>query len=127
MHYSLPYIGHFSHVTEKKLRHICERFCKDTDINIAFLPLKRSSFFIFKDILTKSFQSYVVYQFTYAGCKACYIGKTKHHLNTRTEKHLGKDKKSHIYSHLQENLRYQEKVNFDCFEIIDRAPSYFML
>ena len=44
LNYSLPYIGHFSHVTKKKLRHICERFCKDIDIKIAFSPLKCSSF-----------------------------------------------------------------------------------
>ena len=75
----------------------------------------------------KSLQSYVVYQFTCAGCKACYVGETKRHLNTRIEEHLGKDKKSHIYSHLQENPQCQEKVNSDCFEIIDRASSYFKL
>ena len=32
LYYSLPHIGHFSLVTKKKLRHICERFCKNTDI-----------------------------------------------------------------------------------------------
>ena len=53
LHYSLPYIGHFSHVTKKKLRHICERFCKDIDIKIAFSPLKLSSFFSC-NVLTKS-------------------------------------------------------------------------
>ena len=127
LHYSLPYIGHFSHVTRKKLRHICERFCKDINIKIAFSPLKLSSFFSCKDTLPKSLQSYVVYQFTCAGCKACYVGETKRHLNTRIEEHLGKDKKSHIYSHLQENPQCQEKVNSDCFEIIDRASSYFRL
>ena len=58
-----------------------------------------------KDTLTKSLQSYVVYQFACAGCEACYIGETKHYLNTRIEEHLGKDEKSHIYSHLQENLQ----------------------
>ena len=67
------------------------------------------------------------YQFICAGCKACYIGETKCHLNTRIEEHLGKDKKSHIYSHLQENPQCQERVNFDCFEIIDCASSYFRL
>ena len=47
-------------------------------------------------------------------------------MNTRIEEHLKeKDKKSHIYSHLQENLQFQEKITFDCFEIIDRASSYF--
>ena len=118
---------HFSHVTRKKLRHICERFCKDINIKIAFSPLKLSSFFSCKDTLPKSLQSYVVYQFTCAGCKACYVGETKRHLNTRIEEHLGKDKKSHIYSHLQENPQCQEKVNSDCFEIIDCASSYFRL
>ena len=48
-------------------------------------------------------------------------------MNTRIEEHLGKDKKSHIYLHLRENLQYQEKVNCDCFEIIDGASSYFRL
>ena len=109
LHYSLPYTGHFSHVTKKKLRHICERLCKDIDINIAFSPLKLSSFFSCKDTLPKSLQSYVVYQFTCAECKACYIGETKRHLNTRIEEHLGKDKKFHIYSHLQEKCLQNAK------------------
>ena len=123
LHYSLPYIGHFSHVTKKKLRHICERFCKDIDIKIAFSPLKLSSFFSFKDTLSKSLQSYVVYQFTCAGCKTCYVGETKHHLNTRIKEHLRKDEKSHF----PENPKCQEKVNSDCFEIIDRSSPYFRL
>ena len=119
--YSLPYVGHFSYVTKRKLRHI--RFCKDIDIKIAFSLLKLGSLFSCQDTLPKSLQSYVVYYFTCAGCKACYIGETKHHLNTRTKRHLGKDKKSYIYSQVQENPQCQEKVNFDCFEIIDRACS----
>ena len=45
LHYSLPYLEHFSHVTKKKLRYICERLCKYIDIKIAFSPLKLSSFF----------------------------------------------------------------------------------
>ena len=48
-------------------------------------------------------------------------------MNTKIEEHLGKDKKSHIHSHLQENPQCQEKGNFDCFETIDRAYSYFRL
>ena len=56
LHYSLPYIGHFSHVTKKKLKHICERFCKDIDISISFSLLKLNT-------LPKSLESYVVFQF----------------------------------------------------------------
>ena len=48
-------------------------------------------------------------------------------MNTRIEEHLGKYKKFDIYSHLQGNPQHQEKVNFECFEIIDRASSYFRL
>ena len=44
-----------------------------------------------------------------------------------TEEHFGKDKKCHIYSHLQENPQCQEKVNSYCFQIIDCASSYFIL
>ena len=44
LYYILQYTGHFSHVTKKKLRSLCERFCKDIDVNIAFSPLKLSSF-----------------------------------------------------------------------------------
>ena len=51
LNYSLPYIGHFSHVTKKKLRDICERFCKDIHIKTAFSPLKFSSFSSCKDTL----------------------------------------------------------------------------
>ena len=58
---------------------------------------------------------YVADQFTCARCKACYIGETKHHLNNRIEEQIGNDKKSHTYSHLQENPQCQEKVNFDFF------------
>ena len=78
---------------------------------MAFLPLKLSSFFSSKDTLAKYLQSHVIYQVTCAGSTACYIDETKRYLNITIEEHLGKDKISHIYSHLQENPQCQEKVN----------------
>ena len=48
-------------------------------------------------------------------------------MNTSIKEHLGNDKNSHIYSHLQDNPQCQEKVNFLCFEIIDRPYYYFRL
>ena len=63
LHYTLPYIGHSSHVTKKKLRHICELFCKEIDIKIAFSTLKLSRFLSCSGTLPKSLQSYLVYQF----------------------------------------------------------------
>ena len=91
------------------------------------MPLELSSFFSSKDTLHKSLQSYVFYEFICAGCKACDISESKRRLSTTIEEHLGKDKKCHIYSHIQENPQCQEKVNFDCFEMIDRASFYFRL
>ena len=79
-----------------------------------------------EDTLPKSLESYVVYQFTCTECNTCSISETKRHLITSIEEHLEKDENSHIYSPLQENPHCQEKVNLDCFDIIDRA-SYIRL
>ena len=94
---------------------------------IKFSRLKLNSFSSCKNTLPKSLYSNVVHQFTCTECNACNTGETKRHLSTRIEEHLGKDKKSHIYSPLQENPHCQEKVNLDCFDIIDGASSYFRL
>ena len=99
----LPCIGTFSNATKIKLNQICDKYCKNTNIVVAFSQLKIGSFFSCKDSIPKFLQSYVVYQFTCAGCNACYIGKTKRHWKTRIEEHLGKDKNSQILKHLQEN------------------------
>ena len=66
----LPYVGHSSHVTKNKLRHICECFYKDINVNIESSPIRLRSFFSCKDKLPKSFQSSIVYQFTRVRCKA---------------------------------------------------------
>ena len=127
VYFKLPYIGTFSNATKIKLNQICDKYCKNTNIVVAFLLLKIGSFFSCKDSIPKFLQSYVVYQFTCAGCNACYIGETKRHLKTRIEEHLGKDKNSQILKHLQENPRYREVSNSDCFDVIDRDNSHFRL
>ena len=47
-------------------------------------------------------------------------------MDTRIKDYLEKDKKSHIYPHLQENPQWK-KVDLDCFAFIDCASSYFGL
>ena len=125
--FKLPYIGTFWNATKIKLNQICDKYCKNTNIVVAFSPLKIGSFFSCKDSVPKFLQSYVVYQFTCAGCNACYIGETKRHLKTRTEEHLGKDENSQILKHLQENPHWREVSYFDCFDVIDRDNSHFRL
>jgi len=36
-YFKLPYIGHFSVVTQKKVRHLIKRYCNDLDITLFFL------------------------------------------------------------------------------------------
>ena len=35
-YFKLPYIGHFSVVTQKKIRHLIKRYCNDLDIKLVF-------------------------------------------------------------------------------------------
>ena len=128
VYFKLPYIGNFFQTQPKlSLKQICGKYCENTNIVVAFSPLKIGSFFSCKDSISKFLQSYVVYQFTCAGCNACYIGKTKRHLKTRFEEHFGKDKNSHILRHLQENLHCRQVSDFDCFDVIDRDNFHFRL
>ena len=75
----IPYIYRLFQ-TQPKFKQICDKYCKSTNIVTAFSPLRIGSFFSCKDSVPKFLQSYVVYQFTCAGCNACYTGKTKRHL-----------------------------------------------
>ena len=82
---------------------------------------------VVKTCIPKFVQSYVIYQVTYVGCNACYIGKTKGHLETRIEEHVGKDKNLQILKHLQESPHFTEVSDFDCFDVIDCDTSHFRL
>ena len=103
VYFKLPYIGTFSNATKIKRNQISDKYCKNTNIVVAFSLLKTESFFSCKDSIPKFLQSSVVYQITCAGCNACYIGKTKRHLKTRIEEHFRKERNSQILKHLQEN------------------------
>ena len=46
------------------LKQICDKYYKNTNIVVAFSPLKIESLFTCKDSIPKFFQFYVVYQFT---------------------------------------------------------------
>ena len=110
VYFKLPYIRTFLNATKIKLKQISDKYRKNTIIVVAFSPLKIGSFFSCKDSFLK-FLSYIVYQFTCAGCNACYIGETRRHVKTRTEEHLEKDKISQILKH----------------DVIDRGTSHFRL
>ena len=61
------------------------------------------------------------------GFNGCYIGETTRHLLTRIEEHLEKDKKSHMFKHLDENHHCKSLSTPDCYQIIDSVSSKFRL
>ena len=126
-YYKFPYIGHFSKTTKQKLKKVCDQFCKDLSLKIVFTPFKVGDLFSVKDAIPKLQKSFIVYKFVCPGCNACYIGETTRHLSTRIEEHLKKDKKSHIFQHLDENRHCKSLSKPDCFQFIDSASSKFRL
>ena len=119
-YFELLYIGRYSDYNNKKLVKIVENLCKENVcIKLIFTPFKINTFFSSKDSVISALKSDLVYNFSCAGCNACYIGKTERHLSTKINEHLHTDKKLHIYKHLQESERCKELANADCFSILD--------
>ena len=49
LYYKLPYIGSFSYNTQKKIKELCKKFCKNSNTNIVFSPFKTGDLFSSKD------------------------------------------------------------------------------
>ena len=127
-YYKLPYIGSYPSSTKKKNYQLCKKtFCKNTIAKIVFFTIQVAGHFFSKYCLPVALKSFVVYEFTCAGCQSCYIGETKFHLLTRIKEHLQTDTKSHILQHLNENLTCRDLCDESCFIITDHVPSSFRL
>ena len=114
LHYSLPHVRYFAHLAKKKLRHICECFVKTLILKLHF---HHQHLVVASVVRAPYLNLFSPMSLSVYLCRMLLV----------IVEHLEKDKKSHIYSHLQENPQCQEKVNLDCFEIIDSAFSYFRL
>ena len=124
-YFKLPYIGNFSNSCKIKLKKICEKYCKNVDLRIAFQSSKLSSMFGTKDKLI--LKSKIVYQFICAECNSVYVGYTTRHYQTRVHEHLKTDSNSHILKHLRHNIKCKEACNESCFKVIDKANSEYEL
>ena len=129
-YYKLPYIGKFSSITRMKIRRLLQRFCSEKiDAKFIFETCKIGSYFSTKDPVPKCLINHVVYHFKCAGCNACYIGETARHYQTRIDEHLFTDKDSAVYKHLHKtnNTDCKSLSTYECFSILDRAPTKFKL
>ena len=78
-YFKLPYIGHFSVVIQKKIRHFIKRYCNDLDIKLVFSYFTIGNLLGVKDPIPGGLRSRVIYKFSCAGSNACYIGETTRH------------------------------------------------
>ena len=72
-------------------------------------------------------RSFLGYEFTCPSCSSSCLGETCRHFKTRTEEHVKKDDKSHIFKHLHSTATCFDSCNSLCFKIIDKANSKFDL
>ena len=127
-YFKLPYIGKFSDHLQLKILKLSKKYCKDNfNIKIVFTFLKIKNYFSYKDIIPNDMKSFLVYKFTCASCNANYDGETTHHLKTRIEEHIKRDKQSNIYKHLHSNTQCFDAYNHQSFKIIDKCNFKFDL
>ena len=128
IHYlKLPYIGNYSRLTQIKIRQLCKRFCKDLNIKLVFSTFKIKTFFSFKDPIPTALKSFVVYEFTCAGCNSRYIGETSRHFSTRINEHTLTDRNSHVFKHLNNSTNCKNHYTPNCFKILDSAKTTYTL
>ena len=112
LYFKLPYIGPFSIITQKKVRHFVKRYCNSIDIKLVFSSFKVGNVLSVKDRAPRG-----------AGCNACYVGETTRHFSTRVREHIFSDRTSHIFKHLQNSEHCRTWCTTDCFSILDHAPT----
>ena len=124
-YFKLPYIGRFSAITQKKIRHFIKRYCNELDIKLFFSSFKIANLFGVKDPVPDGLSSRVVYKFVFAGCNACYIGETCLNFSTRVRGHLVSDRASHM--HLKDSRHCRTLCSTDNFHVLDHASTGFQL
>ena len=106
-YFKLAYIDNLSHHIENKFSKLCKKFCKENfHIKLVFNSFKIKNYFSYNDPIPDDLKSFLVYNFTCASCSSSYIGETCHHFKTRTEEHIKKDNKSHIFKHQHSTATY---------------------
>ena len=122
--FKLSYIGNLSHHIKNKLLKLRTKFCKENfNIKLVFNSFKIKNDFSYKDPIPDDLKSFLVYKCTCTSCSSSYAGENCHHFKTRTEEHIKKYNKSHIFKHLHSMATYFDSYNFLCFKIIDKANS----
>ena len=111
----LKYQGDLSEKLVKRVR--------NTNVQVIYITTKLKTVLpSLKEKIPESLRSRVIYQLTCSGCKACYVGMTTRHLQTRTREHLKSS--APVGQHLgacysAEN--YELKVLDQCYNVVKLA------
>ena len=119
--------GFYSKLTQRRLTSLAKRLCTDLEIKHVFSSYKIKNLFSLKDPVPNELKSFVVYQFTCAGCNSRYIGETSGHLSTRIKEHISTNKNFHIHKHFLKSPSCKNQYSQSCFKILDSANSTFSL
>ena len=133
----LPFLGTTSWKIKNDLIRTIRKNAPACNIKIIFKTTKRlSSCFTFKDKFPKSLLSGVIYKYTCAKCKLCYIGCTKRFWEKRLEEHLhvsaltGKPLQGmQIYAPMQHvrNSCPGRRISREDFEIIGHEKDKYLV
>ena len=105
-YFKLPYIGPFSVVTQKRVRHFADRYCYNIDIKLVFSSFKIGNIFGVKDPNPCGLHACVVNKFCMRAVMPVISAKP-HGIYP----HVSSDRTSHIFRHLQNSQQCRTLFN----------------
>ena len=123
----LPYLGLHSNQVTKRLKSCVYNFYSFVDLKIIFQNTHRIKYYFpYKDRLSRSQRSKVIYK---AGCSNCdefYIGKTKRRLHDRKTEHFKALAKSDHSSAIADHVKTTgHDIKWDHFDILASEKTDF--
>ena len=90
LYFKLPFYGDKSFEIRKELNKIINKYYPQVNICIVFTNGKKlCNYFKFKDSVSDSLMSSLIYQFNCNRCESVYMGKTTRHLVVHISEHIG--------------------------------------
>ena len=118
-------MGHFSAITQKKIRHLWSVIAMTWISNWFSLPSKSVICLVWKTLsLTGSVHGWSIRM---CWCNACYVGETCRNFSTRIREHLVSDRASHIFRHLKDSPHCRALCSADNFHVLDHASTGFQI
>ena len=121
----LPYLGLQSNQVAKRLKSCVYKFYSCVNLKIVFQSTRCiKSFFPYKDRITRSQQSRVIYRANCWDCNGFYIGKTKRRLHDRKTEHFKALAKNDNTSAIADHVKATgHNIKWDHFDILAKGKT----